>query len=83
LLLPDELPDGTEGVPEDDPDDEEDDDVVLVTHSPFSHSSEQHSPNFWQEAPSPLHTAPVPPHTPLSQSLLQHSPFDEHVLPSA
>jgi hypothetical protein len=35
------------------------------------------------EAPSFLQVAPVPPQTPLEQSLLQHSPLEEHDLPSA
>lgn len=53
------------------------------THSPCSQVSEQQSPNFVHAAPVPLQVAPVPPQTPLSQSALQHWPFDVHVSPSA
>jgi hypothetical protein len=65
------------------PDDDEDEDAGGAMQVPCSHASEQQSPNLVQDAPLPLHVAFVPPHTPLTQSLLQHCAFEEHVFPSA
>jgi hypothetical protein len=72
LLLPELLPELL--------DDEEE---GGATHEPWSHVSEQQSPNLVHDAPSPLQVAPVPPQTPSSQSRLQHCPLVEQVVPSA
>jgi hypothetical protein len=54
-----------------------------LTHEPCWHASEQQSPNWVHDPPLSLQLAPVPPQTPLVQSLLQQSPFAEHDFPSA